>query len=98
MNLIARFRPLAQNEYDSSFDYYEAAQPGLGVRFATEVRRVLEEACRHPRSYPIAQGDIRQAALHTFPYCIYYKVRGSYLIIIAVYHQSRDPSGWKGRP
>jgi plasmid stabilization system protein ParE len=97
MTLRDRYRKAAQDEFDSSVDYYEAAQIGLGARFAGEVRRVVAGACKDPRRYPIAVRDIREAYIPGFPYCVYYRVRSPYLIVVAVYHQSRDPSGWKGR-
>ena len=46
---------------------------------------------------PIAQEEL-DAYVPGFPFCVYYRIRKPYLIVIAVYHQSRDPSGWKGRP
>jgi plasmid stabilization system protein ParE len=77
--------------------WYHDARAGLGDDFELEVQAVLDEASTHPNRYPIADGDVREAPVSGFPYCVYYRVRSSKLIVVAVYHQSRDPSGWRGR-
>jgi len=47
--------------------------------------------------FPGRCGDVREATVPGYPYCAYYKVRGNLLIVVAIYHQSRDPAGWRGR-
>ena len=98
MKRVLKLRPIAQAELDESVAYYEVSESGLGLRFAGVVNTVFESILKDPRRYPVADGDVREAAVPGFPYCIYYRVRDPYLIVVAVYHQSRDPSGWKGRP
>ncbi len=50
-----------------------------------------------PDSYPLAEGDVREAPVRGFPYCVYYRVRVARVVVVAIYHQSRDPAGWRGR-
>ncbi len=97
MSLPVNFRRLAKGEYDAAIDWYDQARTGLGGDFEAEVQAVLDEASAAPDRYPFADGDVREAPVRGFPYCVYYRVRSSKLIVVAVYHQSRDPSGWQGR-
>jgi toxin ParE1/3/4 len=97
MKLSVNFRALAKSEYEAAVAWYNDARAGLGDDFESEVQAVLDEASTHPNRYPVADGDIREAPVSGFPYCVYYRVRSSKLIVVAVYHQSRDPSGWRGR-
>ncbi len=97
MSLTVRVRPLAQADLAVGVVWYESAQAGRGAAFAASVQAVIDTAAATPRRYPIAEGDIREAAVPGYPYCVYYRVRGNLLIVLAIYHQSRDPSGWRGR-
>ena len=97
MSLLVSFRALAQAEYDAAIAWYDQARADLGNDFETEVQAVLDVASATPDRYPVADGDVREAPVSGFPYCVYYRVRLSKLIVVAVYHQSRDPSGWRGR-
>ena len=97
MSMVVSFRPLARTEYEAAIAWYEDARSGLGDNFETEVQAVLDEASASPLRYPVADGDVREAPVSGFPYCVYYRVRPGKLIVLAVYHQSRDPNGWRGR-
>ena len=97
MTLPISFRAVARAEYDAAIAWYDQARNGLGSEFEAEVQAVLDVASATPSRYAIADGDVREAAVSGFPYCVYYRVRSRKLIILAVYHQSRDPSGWRGR-
>ena len=97
MSLPVSFRAPARAEYDAAVSWYEQARPGLGSDCEAEVQAVLDTASATPDRYPVADGDVREAPVRGFPYCVYYRVRLGKLIVVAVYHQSRDPSGWRGR-
>jgi toxin ParE1/3/4 len=91
------FRPAAAAEYDEAVVWYEAQQPGLGAAFAAEVQAVLDTLAGQPDRYPVVARDIREAPVARFPYCVYYRVRPGRVVVLAVYHQSRDPGGWQAR-
>jgi plasmid stabilization system protein ParE len=97
VSLPVVFRPAAQAEYIGAAAYYESQQPGLGADFEAEVQAVLDTIGNQPDRYPIAVRDIREAPVKRFPYCVYYRVRSDRLVVLAVFHQSRDPAEWQGR-
>lgn len=68
-----------------------------GAKFEAAVRATLLSVGESPTRYPTVEGDIREAPVAGFPYCLYYRERLGTVIVVAVYHQSRDPSGWRGR-
>ena len=57
----------------------------------------MTAASHYPDRFPFSAGTIRVAPVNRFPYCVYYRIRGGMVVILAVYHQSRDPDGWKSR-
>jgi plasmid stabilization system protein ParE len=97
MSLPIVFRPAAREEYDRAFAWYEGQQPGLGVRFEEEIERVVAEIAVHPKRYPVVVRDIREAPVRRFPYCVYYRVRRGRLIVLSVFHTSRNPNEWQSR-
>jgi Plasmid stabilisation system protein. len=97
MSLPIVFRPAARDEYDRAFAWYEVQQPGLGLEFEEEVERVVVEIAAQPKRYPVVLRDIREAPVRRFPYCVYYRIRRGRLIVLAVFHTSRDPNEWQSR-
>jgi plasmid stabilization system protein ParE len=98
MSLPISLRPTARAEYASAVRWYEDQQPGLGAEFETAVEAVLTIAAGQPDRYPVVVRDIREAPVGRFPYCVYYRVRSARLVVVAVFHQSRDPGEWQSRP
>src|SRR5437870_3864299 len=97
MSLPLVFRSAAQAEFTESATWYDQQQTGLGGEFVAEVERVLDKIADQPDSYPIASGDVREALVHRFPFCVYYRVRGNRIVVIAVFHSARDPAVWQSR-
>jgi len=97
MSLPLVFRPAAQAEFDAAAAWYEGQKPGLGSDFVAEVQQVLDTIANHPERYPMVFGDVREALVSRFPYCVYYRNKPDRVVVIAVFHTSRDPSVWQGR-
>ena len=97
MSVPLHFRPAAQAEFDTAAVWYDGQRPGLGIDFVTEVQQVLDTIAGQPDRYPIVSGDVREAPVSRFPYCVYYRVKPNRVVILAVFHTSRDPSIWQGR-
>jgi plasmid stabilization system protein ParE len=97
MSLPLDFHPSVRDEIDDAHDWYEQRQLGLGGDFLDEIERVLAEITANPARYGFADANIREGLLTRFPYAIYYRVLTDRIRILAVYHTSRDPSGWQSR-
>lgn len=69
------FRRIAAREYDEAADWYDCKQSGLRTEFVFEVRRVLQLIAEQPDRYAEVEGGVREALVHRFPYCIYFRVR-----------------------
>lgn len=97
MNLPVVFRRAAQAEFNAATAWYEGQRPGLGDAFIAEVQRSIATIAEHPERFSIAEGDVRAALVSRFPYCVYYRSKPDRLVVIPVFHTSRDPSAWKKR-
>ena len=97
MSLPLDFHPAVRDEIDDAHDWYEQRRSGLGTDFLDDLQRVLAEITANPARYGLADADVREGALTRFPYAVYYRVLADRIRVLAVYHTSRDPSGWQSR-
>jgi plasmid stabilization system protein ParE len=91
------FRRVARAEYVRAIGWYEEQKPGLGARFEAHVEAVLDIISRQPNRYALVEGEVREASVRRFPYSVFYRVESARIVVIAVFHQSRDPSEWQSR-
>jgi len=91
------FRPQARDEFDAAGDWYERESCGLGKAFLDAVETQLSRIGADPLAYPVVHRDIRKAALKRFPCCIYFRLRGDAIVVLAVFHTARNPATWKRR-
>jgi plasmid stabilization system protein ParE len=91
------FHPDVQPEVDDAYQWYEQQQPGLGDDFLTAIEEVFDRLRRTPRIHGTVWQDVRRALPRRFPYAVYYRIQDDRVEVVAVYHTSRDPSGWQSR-
>jgi plasmid stabilization system protein ParE len=97
MSLPIRLLPEARDEFDAAADWYEQRRPGLGVDFVARVRETLNRIAANPRLHAAVYGDVRKATVQKFPYVVLYREEAAEVVVIAVFHTSRDPSIWQAR-
>lgn len=91
------FRSTADAEFTESAEWYEDQRQGLGLQFIAHVQKALDDIEEDPLRYPIAVRDIREGIVSKFPFAIYYRVKPEHIVILAVFHCSRDPAIWQSR-
>lgn len=87
----------AQAEFDESFDWYDARSAAKAAQFAEAVRAVFTRIGARPRAHGVVYKDVRRAVVQGFPYCVYYAEEPHRVLVISVFHTSRDPAIWQGR-
>jgi plasmid stabilization system protein ParE len=97
VNLPVILRRAAQAEYDDAVDWYEGQRPGLGADFARRVKERLDQIAATPLMHSVAHKDIRKAVVKQFPYSIFYRVVSGTVVVVSVFHTSRDPRIWQSR-
>jgi toxin ParE1/3/4 len=91
------FRRFAHYEFDEAADWYDGERIGLGAEFIAEIEALVARISADPYLYQKALGSIRRAVAPRFPYSIYYKVRKSEIVVLAVFAGARDPAIWQNR-
>jgi len=97
MTLQPFFRKAARLEYEEAAIWYENQKGGLGSEFVDEIDRALRAACEAPQRFPMVLSDVQRTRIQRFPYFIFFRVRGTRLIVLSVFHVRRNPSSWRER-
>jgi toxin ParE1/3/4 len=97
MSLPIAFRRVAQCEFIEAAEWYEQRRKGRGAKFTAAVREVLTRIGETPEFYAVVFEEVREAPIAKFPYCVYYRIDGERILILGVFHTSRDPAVWQNR-
>ncbi|MBP7553648.1 MAG: type II toxin-antitoxin system RelE/ParE family toxin [Spirochaetes bacterium] len=95
MNLV--YHPEAVNEIESSIDYYNELQDGLGFKFYYELLRSIDLIKEYPKTWPIYYKKTRRILVNNFPYALIYLVTENKIVILAAMNCYRKPGYWKKR-
>ena len=91
------YHPLATQELDDAFTYYEAQQKGLGLTFVQAVLTTEKRISHFPVAWQALSKNSRRALVSRFPYGLIYHIGDHNITIIAVAHLHRKPFFWEGR-
>ena len=91
------FRPEARAEARDAKQRYEANVPGLGFEFVRALEVAIQSAIRMPEFFPCIEGECRRVLMRRFPFSVIYRPRPSELLIVAIFHSSREPGKRLGR-
>ena len=97
MTLPVTFRRAARVEVIEAAAWYESRRLNLGVEFIAEIDRCVALAAEQPLLFGIAHNGIRRVLANRFPYSVYYRPEHRCIVVLAVFHSSRDPSIWQHR-
>lgn len=97
MSLPVILRPAAEADIQLTHDELEQVQAGLGDRFVSRLREVLERIEAMPELYGVVWQDVRAARLRKFRHVLYYVAFADRVEVLAVLHGARDPSAWQSR-
>ena len=87
----------AAREFNESVNYYEAKEPGLGIRFRTEAQLVFERILLNPELPHLRRGLYRRINFPVFTHYAAYIVRGEVIWVVAIAHAHRKPEFWTTR-
>lgn len=97
MSLLITFHRAASAEFIEASTWYESKRTGLALEFMTEIDRCVSLASNHPLQYAIVRENIRRVVANRFPYSVYFRAEKHRIVVLAVFHASRDPAIWLAR-
>ncbi|MDO8925582.1 MAG: type II toxin-antitoxin system RelE/ParE family toxin [Sideroxyarcus sp.] len=97
MSLPVTFHRAASAEFIEASAWYETKRIGLALEFMDEIERCLSRASEHPHQFAVVREDIRRVVANRFPYSVYFRAEQHRIVVLAVFHGSRDPAIWQAR-
>ena len=86
------FRQIARQEFEEAVAWYEGERLGLGLEFMAAVDQKVALIARQPGLFRQVRGSIRRAVIRRFPYTIHFVEEAERIVVLAVFHASRDPA------
>ncbi|HEY4311651.1 MAG TPA: hypothetical protein VGN12_19550 [Pirellulales bacterium] len=83
--------PPAADELRQAMRWYDGQARGLGRVFLAEANQQVRRIMQFPEAYPVLVSACRRAALHRFPYAIWYRVLPATVEVVAVFDTRGDP-------
>ena len=97
MSYPIRLRDEADRDIALAASWYEEQREGLGQEFLDELLATLGTIAEQPRAYPVLHRDVRRALMRRFPFGVFFQTTASDIVVVAVFHGSRHPRGWRRR-
>ena len=97
MKYTLSIRTEAEQDIKAARDYYESCRKDLGAEYLLCVEAALSNIHRKPLIHRRIHHDVRRLMLHRFPYAVYFLVKESRIVVLAVMHIRREPSRWQSR-
>jgi plasmid stabilization system protein ParE len=90
-------RPEAENDILDASKWYQEQLDGLGLDFLHILNETFQYLTENPHLFPVVYQDVNRVLVRRFPFAIFYKIVDHIVIVIAVFHASRNPYHWKTR-
>jgi toxin ParE1/3/4 len=90
----------AEREFAEAVAFYDEREPGVGQRFAQEVRAFFRTVCEDPERFPFSSKLTRKAKLpEPWPYSVYFIInwKTSEIVISTIWHGARNPAELRRR-
>ena len=91
MNRGLVLRRIAEREFDDAVAWYEGEREGLGREFRAAIEEYFQRIADNPEGFPEVRGEVRRAIVRRFPFVIHFLIEKKRIVILSVFHTSRDP-------
>jgi toxin ParE1/3/4 len=71
------FHPEALVEYEEAGRFYASCQPGLDLRFITNVEKAIQRIVEAPNRWRVFDGDVRRCLVSVFRMRCFMRLRGT---------------------
>lgn len=96
---LIRWTTRAAKQLQEAATYLEQERKGTGLPFVDQVEAVLKVASTHPKLFPrvpkVAGNVVRRGLVLRYGFWIIYEIRAKDLLVLSVWHGSREPEGWR---
>ena len=90
-------RRVAETEFGDSIAWYEGEREGLGEEFRAAIEGYFQRIADNPERFPQVRGEVRRAVVRRFPFVIHFLIQKEIIVVLSVFHTSREPEQLKSR-
>ena len=90
-------RPEAESELLEAVKWYEDKVKGIGLNLLLNVEATIESILRIPEAYTPTYKNTRRALVRKYPFGIHYIIDKDKIVVLAIFHESRNPKDLKKR-
>ena len=89
------FNPVAADEYEDAFDWYEQKSIIAADNLIVAVQDAITAICANPYRYRNTYKNLRELTLKKYPYNLIYLIdeNKKLITVISLYHHKRHPKG-----
>jgi len=88
---ILKFHPDVERDLQKAYSWYEEKLTDLGDDFLQIFYSSIELITENPLQFPKKYRNYHRCLLRKFPYSVYYIIKDDLIIVMGVFHHSRDP-------
>lgn len=89
--------PLAVQDIKEINFFYKSLNKNLVERFNNNLKNEIKIIKKNPFLFQSRYDDFRVVKIDKFPYLIHFDVHENLIVIIAIYHTSRNSKAWLNR-
>jgi len=91
MSYSIEITEIAEQEIIEINNWYKAKQVNLANRFELNFKNTIQQIQTNPFTFQKRYLEVRIVFIKTFPFGIHYIVNDKIIVILSVYHTSREP-------
>ncbi len=84
----------AELEITEAIEWYEKIEKSLGLSFLDNLDQAISAVIKNPEMYPVIFKNVRRILIKKFPYSIFYHLTKNEIVVLAVFHEKRNPTNW----
>jgi plasmid stabilization system protein ParE len=88
--MTLKLLPEAQNDLYEALEYYSGIDPKLKEKFTDDLDVTFSKILKFPNLYPFETETSQKTLMQRFPYIILYEKYRDIIMILAIFHTSRD--------
>ena len=86
-----KLSPFAEQDLDTSIEWYNLKRDGLGKEFAIDVSKIFERIKENSLQFPKKYKEMRKATIKRFPYIIFFVISDDIAFILGIFNTYRNP-------
>jgi len=95
--MLIKLHPKAEEDLQEALEYYSTIDETLKNKFINNLDKTFNKILNSPNLYPYETKTSQKILMDKFPYIIIYEQYENIIMILAIFHTSRNPLSLQDR-